>query len=275
VSRSAVAERPPAVDPRIEARRREVHAEHRARRWRLGGAVAALAVLAAGLWGLSRSPVADVDHVDVVGNDHVGAEEVVAAAELSAGDPLLEIDPAAAAARVGGQPWVARAQVARHWRDGRVVVEVLERTPVAILEHPGAWALVDASGRVLAATPRDPDHDVAPELALPGAVGLVRIQGLEPAEPGTVLAAPDAGPAIEVAAALTPGVADHVAAVRVVEGRPELALAPQGWVRLCDASSLDVKLRTLATVLAEVDLTALASVDVCVPDTAVLTREGA
>lgn len=270
----ATLERPPAVDPRIEARRLAVDAGRRRRRWRAVLAVAAVVALGAALWGLSRSPVADVDHVEVRGVQHASVEEVVAATGIAAGDPLLDLDPGALASSVEALPWVAQAQVSRHWRDGRVVVEVLERTPVAVVDHPTAWALVDAGGHVLALAPRPEGDAGAPEAVLPAAAGLPRVQGVEPVPAGAALATEQAGPALEVAAALTPGVAEALGAVRVVEGRPELVLADGGTVRLCDTSDLDVKLRTLATALAEIDLTGLATIDVCLADTAVLTREG-
>lgn len=247
------------VDPRIDARRRAVHAERRRRQRRTAVALAVVTGLVAAVWGASRSSVADVDHVEVVGVVNLRPDEVTAAAGVSIGDPLLDIDTGAVARSVESIPWVAKAQVVRSWRDGRVTIEVLERAPVAVVDHGGSFSVLDVGAKVLGTSSRHPSDR------------LPTITGVAPVEPGETLE--DAVAAVDVAVALPEALRSHVASIAVVDGSPELALEPQGSVRLCDASDIDVKVQTVATVLAEVDLTDLAVIDVCVPDTAVLTRE--
>lgn len=249
------------VDPRIDARRRAVHAERRRRQRRIAVALAVAVGSVAALWGASRSAVADVDHVEVVGVVNLRPDEVVEASGVANGDPLLDIDPGSVAASVESIPWVAKAQVVRNWREGRVTIEVLERAPVAVVDHGGSFSVLDVGGKVLGVSSRHPSRQ------------LPTITGLEPGEPGSTLA--EAVPAVDVAVGLSEAVRTHVSEIVMVDGAPELILQPQGSVRLCDASDLDVKVRTVGTVLAEVDLTDLAVIDVCVPDTAVLTRESA
>ena len=277
-----------AVDPRIAQRRRQVTADRRRRWLRRAGAGVALVALLAGLAALTRSPLLDVDAVEVRGAVRTTDDAVVEASGLRVGDPILELDEGAAAAGVAALPWVADVEVHRAWRDGRVEIVVTERTPAAVVATDATWVLVDASGRALAVVDRPPAPPAPPEgqapdpaavaahedpaAVLPEAAGLPVLVGPGAVAPGEALP-PEAAPLLDVAAQVPPGVATRVAAVRAEEADVVLDLRPGGRVVLGPATDLDVKLRTVTTVLAEADLTCLAAIDVQVPDTAVLTRE--
>ena len=297
MSPTAVSERSGAgVDPRIARRRREVTSARR--RWwlrRLGVAVAVVAVVAAAA-GATRTPLLDVDRIEVVGSVRSGDERIVEASGLELGAPVLELDTAAAAERVAALPWVDQVVVDASWRDGDVVITVTERVPAAVIATPQAWSLVDAGGRVLAVAARPPapaqdggatDGGVAdavegdetaptshddPAAVLPEAAGLVVVEGPEPPEAGGQLA-PEALGLVEVARAVPPGTATRVVVVRGDDAGYRLELRPRGEVELGGIGELERKLQTLTTVLAEADLTCVATIDVRVPDTAVLTRE--
>ena len=280
-----------AVDPRIAQRRREVSADRRRRWLRRIGAVVAVLALVAGAVALTRTPLLDVDEVRVHGTVRTPTDAVVAASGIVPGQPVLEVDEAGAAARVRALPWVDDVTVSRAWREGEVTIAVTERTPVAVVATDGRWALVDGTGRVLAVADRPPappappagqEPDEAtraasaahedPAAVLPEADGLPVVVGPAAIDPGATVDEADA-PLLAVAAQVTPGVATRVAAVRSDGDGFVLDLRPRGRVELGTADELDVKLRTVTTVLAEVDLTCLASIDVSVADTAVLTRE--
>lgn len=292
MSRTAVADRPRvAVDPRIAQRRRQVSADNRRRWLRRSAVVAAVVVVAAGLVALTRTSLLDVDEIQVHGTVRTTEDAVVAASGLTVGQPILELDEGAAAAGVAALPWVADVEVDRAWRSGEVVITVTERSAAAVVATPTTWSLLDATGRVLATVDRPPAPPAPPAgeapdeatqaamaahedpaAVLPEAAGLPVVVGPEPGPPGTVLAE-GAGPLLDVAAHITPGVATRVAAVRAEGPEVVLDLRPQGLVALGPPEELDVKLRTVTTVLAEADLTCLAVIDVRVADTAVLTRE--
>jgi hypothetical protein len=72
-------------------------------------------------------------------------------AGLTQGKPLVSVSPGQAAARLERLPWVAKATVRRQWPT-TVAVHIAERTPVGLLPDTdrGSTARVDASGRVLA-----------------------------------------------------------------------------------------------------------------------------
>lgn len=166
------------IDPRILARMRSVRHDRHRRRWRTAVALLALATLGALAWVLSRSPLLAVRQVDVVGATHTGRAAVVATSGLAQGRPMLGVDGAAIGRRLLALPWVARAQVTRHWPHS-VTIAVAERHPVAQLAGPGGQvAVVDQEGRVLV---------TGPDLASLGVAGVESLP--------RVLDSPLAGPA--------------------------------------------------------------------------------
>ncbi|HSL58271.1 MAG TPA: FtsQ-type POTRA domain-containing protein [Acidimicrobiales bacterium] len=264
----------PPVDPRLRARRIEV-ARHAGRRRlvRLLVAVVATAVVAAG-WGLTRSPLLDVDHVEVRGATHTGVDAVRAAAGVSAGTPLLEVDPPSVRAAVGALAWVEHVSVTRDW-PGTLRVAVRERTPVARVGTGPDGVRGDRRGRVLgpvASGPADAD-------------ALVVIEGPDIAAtaPGTVLAdGGDGRPATAVDRALA--VAERLPAtlaaasplgIEAIEVGADGAVSVRlgtGVARLGAHGEVDDQLAALATVLTRVDLTCLATIDVRVPSAPAVTR---
>jgi cell division protein FtsQ len=106
--------------------------------------------------------------VQVDGVRSLSEQEVVRVAGVAEGTPLLRVDTAAAAARVAELPQVASVEVTRGW-PGTVVVTVAERVPVAVVDHLGTRALVDASGVVFDTITGDPPAGVVPlDVADPG-----------------------------------------------------------------------------------------------------------
>lgn len=261
-----VRERPEAratlIDPRIAARREEVARGRSRRRTRLLAALATIATVLAVAYGISRSALFDVDRIEVQGAGHTEEAAVVEASGIAVGDQLIEIDPERAAQAIERLPWVDQATVHRRWRAGDVTIEVVEREPVAQLATgEGAselHAVVDRTGRVL-------------EVRLPGESSLTVVKGLVAPSPGEWLQ-PEAGPALEIAATLTPGLRSRVAAVVVDGDSYGLALRPNGRVRLGRAEDLGEKLRSLQTLLANIDLAGLCTIDLRVADTPVVDR---
>jgi len=95
------------------------------------------------------SPLLVVRSVVVTGTRLVPRSEVLAAAGIEPGTPLIRVGTAQAAARVGEIRQVRGARVTRSWPD-RVVIVVRERTPVLALTAPGGgYDLVDGDGVVV------------------------------------------------------------------------------------------------------------------------------
>lgn len=162
--------RPPAAapvvhDPRMRARRAAV--ARSAGRKRLRRLNVVLGLVCAVVWALVavRSPLLDVDRVQVVGAERTSVDEIRGAAGTDPGTPMIEVDLGRARDRVAALPWVDEVRTTRLW-PGTVRIVVTERHELATVGHDEGWALLDADGRVLAVVAERPDLP-----ALPGESG--------------------------------------------------------------------------------------------------------
>lgn len=251
---------PVRIDPRIKRRRIEVTRETGRRRLRVVLiTLGALAVVVGGV-GATRSPLLDVDHIEVIGATRTPPEEVAKASGLERKPQLLDVDLPRIVRQVERLPWVLEATATRHW-PATVKITVTERTDAASLPAEGGkWAVADGSGRVLSW------HDGRPD-AMPS------IAGAEPAgAPGTTVGR-RGRTALHVAAALPFEVRSMTVELEVsAAGEIDLRMRGGGAVRLGDTSLLDEKLQAAATVLGTLDLKVVKVLDVRVPRAPVLTR---
>jgi cell division protein FtsQ len=252
--------RPAHIDPRIRARRIAVQRGMGRRRLQRLVDVGLLLAVAAGFVVALRTPVLDVNAVEVSGNDHTSRDEIVAAAGIAKGDQLIDLDLHAAGEAVAALPWVREAQLHRGI-DGAVTVEVTERTPVAVVGEGEEALLVDTEGRAL-----------GPAFGDPSAATVVAIDGVgEGLDPGEFLG-DGADDALAVATRLS-GVVDLGMRLSVEDGTLSGVVDPGISVAFGDAAQLDAKVRSLRTVLEQVDLTCAATIDLRTPGNPVLTRE--
>ncbi len=247
------------IDPRIRARRIEVQRVQGRRRLRRLIDLGLVGLVLAGFVGALWTPLLDVDAVAVEGAARTGVEAVRERSGISLGAPLVGVDLRAAGNRIGALPWVE--QVTLHRRvDGVVDISVVERTPVASVGVGSATVLVDRDGRVLGPAVTAPDVGALPMLI-----------GVDAVPPVGSFLAEDHSDALLLAEQL-----DRVApgAVASVVARPLSAHLTQGGeARFGDPSRLDAKIRSLRTVLDQVDLRCLAVLDLQLPGSPVLTRE--
>lgn len=249
----------PPIDPRIQARRIEVRRGEGRRRLQRLVDVGLLVVVGAAFLGALWTPLLDVDEVRVQGAAHTGAEVVRAHAGIGRGDRLVAVDLHAAGMRVAALPWVGAVTVHRGV-DGVVAISVTERTAVAAVGTGRAAVLVDRSGRVLGPVAGTPD--LGPVIELTGVAAVPSVGAfLDRSQSDALLA-------IERIGTATPGAVSAMAAdgltARLVQG---------GAVRFGDTSQLEAKVRSLRTVLDQVDLRCLAVLDLRLPGSPVLTRE--
>ncbi|MDH3660892.1 MAG: FtsQ-type POTRA domain-containing protein [Alphaproteobacteria bacterium] len=82
------------------------------------------------------------------GREHTDRKTLKEQLGVRIGDPILGFDTAAAQARLEELPWIERASVGRFLPD-TVKVRLVERKPLAIWQHGGAFALIDRDGGVI------------------------------------------------------------------------------------------------------------------------------
>jgi cell division protein FtsQ len=118
-------------------------------------ALAAAAIVAGAAWALLGSSLLVVRSVTVTGNRIVPTAEVLQAAGIKPGTPLVRINTSAVARRVEQITQVQSARVSRHWPDA-VVITVLERTPALAVASGRGYVLIDKFGVAVSRAARRP-----------------------------------------------------------------------------------------------------------------------
>jgi len=109
-------------------------------------AVLGVAILAGMAWALLGPRLLVVRSVKVIGAGRaVSAAQVLAAAHVPDGLPLIRVDTGAIARQVEQIRQVQDAEVSKDW-PSTVVITVQPRTPVFAVAAPGGYALVDRFG---------------------------------------------------------------------------------------------------------------------------------
>lgn len=249
-----------SVDPRMQARRRSVARKEGIRRLWVVAALTLIATLAIGAIAIANSSWLDIESVTVVGAQRASPQHIITASAIEQGEPLVEIDLDASAQAVEGVPWVADADVRRHWR-GDVVIEVTERIGIAAFPTSERFAMVDRTGQQLEVLPGRPE-------------GFLSIAGVDASGvPGQQV--PPAGLAvIALIEAMTPDIAAVTSGVVIDDGELMVDLAVGGRATFGDERALAEKLIALETVLARVDLQCVALIDVRVPTAPTVRRTG-
>jgi cell division protein FtsQ len=116
-------------------------------RWRAAFfALAGVAIVGGVGWALLGDRVLVVRSVTVTGTHVLAPGQVIAAAGVPLGTPLLSVDAGTVTRRVEAIPLVASATVTEDWPD-HLVIAVTERVPaMAIRMAGGGYDLVDPSG---------------------------------------------------------------------------------------------------------------------------------
>ena len=123
-----------------------------------------------------------VNEILVVGRSETTQKELLAAVRLARGAPILAFDLQAAKKRIEALAWVKSASVERMLPD-TVLLNVIERQPLALWQHKGDFALIDADGEVILRTGLERFSDlllvVGPD-APQHAAELLRVLATEP-----------------------------------------------------------------------------------------------
>lgn len=89
-----------------------------------------------------------VEEILVMGRDQTTQQDLLKTIQLSRGVPILAIDLDAAKRRLETLPWVRSAAVERILPN-TIMVRMKERTPLALWQNKGRFALIDVEGKVI------------------------------------------------------------------------------------------------------------------------------
>jgi cell division protein FtsQ len=246
------------INPRIRERRESVERSRTQKRLRRAGVALGVLALVALAGGLLHTPWFGAKVVTVTGvHPNTSDRTIMTAAGLLHHPALINVDPVPTAARVKSLPFIASAQVTRHWPDA-VTIHVTERVPVMVMSGPAAsWSTLDGNGRTLAIAAGRP---VLPVLIVHGPAAPV-----PPAPVGATVAAP-ADPGLTVGRTLPPAFAGQVASITVAaDGTVSLALNSHLVVLLGTVSNLTAKYEDVAAIIAHASLRGAHTIDVTVP----------
>jgi cell division protein FtsQ len=150
---------PEVVDAATIRSRKRFARRQWARRWLAWRRVVALlllfALIGGTVWLFYFSGVLAVKDVEVEGTRTLAAAEVREVAAVPSGLPLARVDLDAIRARVEALAVVSDAQVTRTWPD-RVLIDVDERVPIAVIEIGGRIRGMDEEGVVFREYPKPP-----------------------------------------------------------------------------------------------------------------------
>lgn len=129
----------------------------RRKRWRAAFfALAGVAIVAGAAWALLGDRMLVVRSVTVTGTHLLTPAEVVAAAGVPLGTPLVSVNAGAVTRRVESLREVASATVTKDWPD-HLAIAVTERVPVmAVRMAGGGYDLVDKTGVIVRTAPAKP-----------------------------------------------------------------------------------------------------------------------
>jgi cell division protein FtsQ len=173
-------------------------------------ALLTVGVVGTAAWLVFFSSVLGVREIQVVGNLGLPAQRIQQVAGVAEGKPLATVDLAEVEDRIGRIPQIESVVVSRGW-PGTLLVEIVEREPVAVVQVGLKSALMDRHGVVTEI------RDVAPP-ALP----VLRVDRPGPNDPATaaaltVMGALPADLAPRVAEVLAPSA--ETVSLRLKDGR--------------------------------------------------------
>ncbi|BCB73899.1 FtsQ-type POTRA domain-containing protein [Phytohabitans flavus] len=208
------------------ARRRRVRA---AMPWATVGVV--VAVIGLATWIVYGTGLLGVREVRVSGTEILSVEQVREAAGVRDGAALAGVDLSSIEDRLATLAPVDHVIASRDW-PGTIAIDVVERTPVAVVPQGQWFVLVDRHGVAF--------HTVA---AMPGGLPVARV-----AKPGPDDA--DTRSALDVLTALSPQLAKQLSAV-VVKGPAEIELELRGGRLIVwgDSSQSDTKSQVATALL--------------------------
>lgn len=136
------------MDRKIAARRHGVTEQRATARLRIVIGLAVLAVFAAAVFWLIRSPLLEIQDITITGAEHSTPAASLARFDVGPGTPTISVDAGALEADLLTDPWIAEAAVTVTW-PGSVDVLVTEHVPIAVVVAQNGLAQVTLEGNVV------------------------------------------------------------------------------------------------------------------------------
>jgi len=136
----------------------------------LGESIGALALLATATFFsvlfvyaynyLLSAPYFEIKEISVRGVKELTEKDILAMAKIQPRSNILAVSTDVVAGRIAVNPWVKHIYVGRELPD-RLVLDVRERTPIALLKQAGNFYLMDGEGVVFKKLSKGDDVDLA------------------------------------------------------------------------------------------------------------------
>lgn len=146
-------------DPELTSSRRRFARRQWARRWlawrRLLVAALVLLLIGGGLYAVYFSSLLAVEDAEIRGLDSLSVADITRAAEVPVGEPLATVDLEAIERKVSSLGEVRSVEVSRQWPN-ELLIEVVERVPVAVVRIGDQLRNLDADGVMFGDRGRQP-----------------------------------------------------------------------------------------------------------------------
>jgi len=122
--------------------------------------VAILAFLVFLMVGVLLSPIFRITQIDIIGNNAISREDILAASQLAIGDNIFAFGASGAVGRIiDSSPYIRAAAIGRDL-PGNITIQVQERVATANirLASGNTYLLIDDTGMVLASSPQAVHH---------------------------------------------------------------------------------------------------------------------
>ena len=96
-----------------------------------------VAILAGATYLLGYSSFFTVSSVEVIGSNRA------VSTGITKGQKLARVEPRAVSAKLENLDWVESAEISRNWINGKVVIQLTQRTPIATFKNQ----VIDSSGK--------------------------------------------------------------------------------------------------------------------------------
>lgn len=105
-------------------------------------------IFGGGSYILGWSNLLTVRSIEITGAPTEQSKELITRSlDLQTGKKLARVDPRSISARLAENNWIQSSQVSRNWLNGKVVISITSRVPVALYTEPGKPQLaLDAFG---------------------------------------------------------------------------------------------------------------------------------